>query len=125
MCNVITYSKSKHHSGKVANPPRGQLKGKMNISLTPFAPEKCCSCETGSAASASSFSTLRLNMMLTQEILPDFRSGVHFLCRHTPSGRSRVFRITQLRTDGIHCRESAGTGPVVLKVVPVTGAAIL
>ena len=30
-----------------------------------------------------------------------------------------------MRTDGVHCRESAGTGPVVLKVVPVTGAAIL
>ena len=27
-----------------------------------------------------------------------------------------------LRTDGVHCRESAGTGAaVVLKVVPVTG----
>ena len=25
--------------------------------------------------------------------------------------------------DGIHCRESAGTGPVVIIVVPVTGAA--
>ena len=28
----------------------------------------------------------------------------------------------RLRTDGVHCRESAGTGPVVLKVVPVTGS---
>ena len=25
--------------------------------------------------------------------------------------------------DGIHCRESAGTGPVLIIVVPVTGAA--
>ena len=31
--------------------------------------------------------------------------------RHTPSGQSRVYRVTQLRTDGVHCRESAGTGP--------------
>ena len=38
--------------------------------------------------------------------------------RHTPSGQSRVYRVTQLRTDGVHCRESAGTGPVNLKVVP-------
>ena len=31
-----------------------------------------------------------------------------------------------MRTDGVHCRESAGTGPVVLKVVPVTtGATVL
>ena len=26
-------------------------------------------------------------------------------------------------TDGVHCRESARTGPVVLKVIPVTGTA--
>ena len=41
-----------------------------------------------------------------------------------PSGQSRVYRVTQLRTDGVHCRESTGTGPVVLKVVPVTSAAL-
>ena len=28
-----------------------------------------------------------------------------------------------MHTDGVHCREFAGTGPVTLKVVPVTGAA--
>ena len=50
-----------------------------------------------------------------------------FIClnRRTPSGQSRVYRVAQLRTDGVQCREFAGTGPVVLKVVPVTGAAIL
>ena len=47
-----------------------------------------------------------------------------YLNRHTPSGQSRVYRVTQLRTDSVHCRESAGTGPVNLKVVPVTGAAL-
>ena len=41
-----------------------------------------------------------------------------YLNRHTPYGQSRVYRVTQLRTDGVHCRESAGTGPVNLKVVP-------
>ena len=41
-----------------------------------------------------------------------------YLRRHTPSDQSRVYRVTQLRTDGVHCRESAGTGPVNLKVVP-------
>ena len=30
----------------------------------------------------------------------------------------------QLRTDGVHCRESAGADPVVLKVVRITGAAV-
>ena len=28
-----------------------------------------------------------------------------------------------MRTDAVHCRASASTGPVVLKVVPVMGAA--
>ena len=57
--------------------------------------------------------------MLTYEIPPEFRGGVllHLNC-HTLSGQSLVYRVTQLRADGIHCRESAGTGPVNLKVVP-------
>ena len=61
--------------------------------------------------------------MLTHGILPDFRGGVHyfFLNRHTPSGQYRVNRVSPLLTDGVPCRKSAGTGPVVLKVVPVNG----
>ena len=64
-------------------------------------------------------SILRLNLVLTHGV-PEFRGGVHLFIynRHTPSGQSRVYRVTQLRTDGVHCRESAGTGPVNLKVVP-------
>ena len=63
---------------------------------------------------------LRLNLVHTYGIPPEFRGGVHLFIynRHTPSGQSRVYRVTQLRTDGVHCRESAGTGPVNLKVVP-------
>ena len=63
---------------------------------------------------------LRLNLVLTHRIPPEFRDGVHLFIenRHTPSGQSRVYRVTQLRTDGVHCREYAGTGPVSLKVVP-------
>ena len=35
-----------------------------------------------------------------------------------PLTQSRIYRVTQLlRTDGVHCQESAGTGPVGLKVV--------
>ena len=49
--------------------------------------------------------------------VPRRRSFI-YLNRHAPSGQSRVYRVTQLRTDGVHCRESAGTGPVNLKVVP-------
>ena len=89
--------------------------------------------ETGSAVpsrvSLLILHILRANLMLAHGIPPDFRGGVHLFIkkRHTPSGQSRVHRVTQLRTDGVHSRESAGTGPdpVVLKVVPVTGAAFL
>ena len=46
-----------------------------------------------------------------------------YLNGHAALGQSRVYRVTQLRTGGVHCRESAGTGPVVLKAVPVTSGA--
>ena len=100
---------------------------KINIPLSPFAPE-IWSRETDSAV-PSRVSLLILNtqaesdwLVLTQGIPPAFRDGFH-LFGHTPSGQSRVYRVTQLCTDGVHCRESASTGAVVLKVVPATGAA--
>ena len=40
---VITYSKSMDQPGKVANPARGQLHRKMNISLFAFVPENLVS----------------------------------------------------------------------------------
>ena len=44
------------------------------------------------------------------------RRSFIYLNRHTrSSGRSRVCRVTQLRTNGVHCREYAGTGAVNLK----------
>ena len=53
-------------------------------------------------------------------ISPSFAAAAIYLffIRHTSSGQSRVYRVTQLRTDGVLCRESADTGPVNLKVVP-------
>ncbi|CAM9880698.1 unnamed protein product [Ascophyllum nodosum] len=58
-----------------------------------------------------SFSMFRLNLVLPYGIPPDFRG----VSRHTPPGQSRVYPVTQLRTDGVHCRDSAGTRPVNLK----------
>ena len=91
----------------------------MNISLSAFVPE-IWSRETGSAVPSRVsllISILRLNLVLTYGIPPEFRGGVHLFIynRHTPSGQSRVYRVTQLRTDDVHSRESAGTGPVNLK----------
>ena len=61
------------------------------------------------------------SIVLTFYVIPsDFRGGVHlfFLNRHTPSGQSRVYRVIQLPTDDVHCRESPGTGAENVKVVP-------
>ena len=109
--------------GKVANPARGQLNRENEYFPVPFVPENLVSRETGSAVPSRVsllISILRLNLVLTFGIPPEFRSGVHLFIqnRRTPSGQSRVYRVTQLRTDGVDCRESAGTGPVNLKVVP-------
>ena len=56
--------------------------------------------------------------MLTHGFPPAFRDGIRIHLQ-PPSGPCRVHRVTQLRIDGVHCRESAGSGPVVLKVVLV------
>ena len=87
----------------------------------PLACLRIWSRETGSAVPSRVsllISILRLNLVLTYGIPPEFRCGVHLWNRHTPSGQSRVYGLTQLRNDGVQCRESAGTGPVNLKVVP-------
>ena len=49
--------------------------------------------------------------------------STHTACRQPPSGQFRVYGVTQLRADGVHCRESANPGIAVLKAVLVTGAA--
>ena len=106
---------------KVANPARGQLDRKNE-----YFPVPVHASEFGLArqvrpsrpALACSFSTLRLNFVLTQGIPPISAATSIYFYHQPPSGQSRVDQVTQLRTDGIHCPESAGTGPVVLKVVP-------
>ena len=119
---VITYSKGKDQPGKVANPAPGQL-NRENVFPCPRSRLRIWSREMGavvpSRVSLLIF-MLRLNLVLTYGILPEFRGGVHLIIsnRHTPSGQSRIYRVTQLCTDGVHCRETAGTEPVILKVVP-------
>ena len=109
-------------------PARGKLNRKNAFfPVSPFAPENLVSRDGfGRVPSRVSLliSILRLNLVLTCGILPAPASIRRY--RHPPpSSQSRVHRVTtQLRTDGVDCRESAGTGPVVLKVVPgKTGAA--
>ena len=81
-------------------------------------PPRICSRETGSAV-LFFFSKLRLNPALTHGI-PLSATASTFMYRQSPSGPARIYRVTQLLADVVHCRESTGAGPAVLKAVPVT-----
>ena len=104
---------------KVANPARGQL----NKLIFPC-PRMCLriwSRETGLAVpSRVSLFILHTKAefgayLRDSSRVPQRRPCLFILNHHTPSGQSRVYRVTQLRTDGVRCRESAGTGPVNLR----------
>ena len=89
---------------KVANPARGQLNRENEY--FPCTRSRLMASETGLAVSSRVsllISIPRLNLVLTYGIPPEFRGGVHFffLKRHTPSGAVPVYRVTQLRTDGV------------------------
>ena len=60
--------------------------------------------------------------MLTHGIPPAFRDGV-YIYRQPPSGQFRVNRVNQSCVPMTFTGEFAGTGPIVLKAVRVTGAA--
>ena len=118
-----TYSKSMDQPSKVANPASGPAKQGKLIFPCLRSRLRIWSRETGSAVPSRAsllISILRLNLVLTYGIPPEFRGGVRLFIsnRHTPSGQSRVYRVTQLRTDGVHCRESTGAEPESLQVVP-------
>ena len=123
VCMVSSFQQSMDQPGMVANPARGRLLNRENVfSMSPFAPESLVS-RTGSAV-PSRVSPL---MVFTRGLLcfPPLSATASQPYRQPPSSQSRVNRVTQLRTDGVPCREPAGTGPVVLKVVRVTGAALV
>ena len=70
------------------------------------------------------FSAPRLTLLVpTRGIPPTFQGDVHYLYYQPTSGQSRVFQVTQLCTDGVHYRESAGIGSVFVRVVPVSSGA--
>ena len=109
---------------KVVNPAHGQLNRENNSFPCLRSSLRIWSRETGlavpSRVSLLISIIIRLDPVLTYG---DFSRDPRwypfiYLNRHTPSGQSRVYRAKQLRTDGIHCQESAGTGPVNLVVVP-------
>ena len=104
-----------------AKPPRGQLNRKHE-----YFPVPVRALEYGLAihvwpsrpASACSFSTLRLNLVLTRGIPSAFRDGVHIYIPPTAIGSVPTLSgHAQLRTNGVHYRESIDTGLEVLKLV--------
>ena len=106
----------------VVNPARSAEQGKF-IFPRPRSRLEIWSRETGLAVPSRVglfISILKLNLMLTYGIPPDFRDGVHLFISSTAVHRVSpdFYRVTQLRTDGVQCRESAGTEPIVFKVVP-------
>ena len=94
----------------------------MNISLSPFVPDNLVSRDGfGSPVPrqpAHLHTQAEPGAYLRDSSRVPRRRPFIYLNRHTPSSQSRGYRVTQLRTDRVHCRESAGSGPVNLKVVP-------
>ena len=99
------FQQSVHQPSMGANPVRAQLNRENE-----YFPFPARAREFGLArrvrpsrpASACSFSTLRLNLVLSHGIPPTFRDGVHLYHQQT-SCQSRVSRVTKMRTDGVHC----------------------
>ena len=125
-------------TGRVTNPYRGQLnrENEYGIFPCPRSRLRIWSRETGSAVAPENLVSRDefdspvprqpAHLHTQAESAAFLRGSSRFprrrpfidSNRHTPSGQSRVHWITQLRTDSVHCRESAITGPVNLKVVP-------
>ena len=109
--------------GKVANPARGQLNRENSIPLSSCVPENLVSRDGFDSPVPRQSAPLHTQAesgayLRDSSRFPRRRPFIHLKC-HTPSGQSRVYRVTNLRTDGVHCQESAGIiGPVNLKIIP-------
>ena len=95
----------------------------MNIPLSPCVPENLVSRDGFSRPVPRQPAHLHTQAesgayLLTGFLPSSAAASIYETAIYMPSGQSRAYRVTQLRTDGVHCRESAGTGPVNLKVVP-------
>ena len=114
-----------HHTySKVANPARGQLHRENEHFPVPVRPKRSWSRETGSAVpsrvSLLISSILRLNLVLTYGIPPDFPAYVHIylLPPYAIGSAPSLSGHHAISYRWLHRRESAGTRPVNIKVVP-------
>ena len=86
---VTHYSKSMDQPSKVVNPARGQLNReneKIPVPVRAGESGLAIQVRPSRPASACSFSALRLDLVLTHGIPPDFRGGVHLLIPPTAVG---------------------------------------
>ena len=107
ICIVITYSRVQINR-KVANPVHDQLNREKFP--CPRSRRKIWFRETGlTVPSRVSLLILYTNAESGAYLIKRFfpMSAAVSICiyPHTPSGQSRLYRVTQLRTDGVHCRE--------------------
>ena len=126
VCMVITFSRVWINRIRLPTLLVVSWTGKIRISLSPFAPENLVSRDGfGRPVPRQLILHTQAEFVFYSRESSRFprRRPFIYLNRHTASGQSRVYRVTRLRTEGVHCQESAGTGLVVLKVVPVTGGA--
>ena len=91
-------------------------KGKINISLSPFAPENLVSRDGFRSPVPRQPAHLHTQAefgayLRNSSRVPRRRPFIYLNRYNTPSGHA-------IATDGVHCREAAGTGPVDIKVVP-------
>ena len=106
VCIVMTYSRVQINR-KVANPVHGQL-NKETFPCLRSRLKNCFARKVWLARPmlACSFSILTLIWCLLEGFLQMFAAVSIYIYHHTPSGQSRLYRVTQLRTDGVYCRES-------------------
>ena len=114
---VITYSRAWINRVRLPILLVVSWTGKMNIPLSSFVPKNLVSRDGFSRPVPRQPAHSPYWGWIWCSRVPRRRPFI-YLNRHTPSDQSRVYRVTQLRTHGVHCRESSGTGPVNLKVVP-------
>ena len=96
---------------KVANPARGRLDREDKYFPVPVRAWEfglVRHVRPSRPALSCSFPTLRLNLVLTHGIPPAFRDGVHLFIHSTAIGPVPILS----GHDSVHCRESAGIGPV-------------
>ena len=110
-----TYSKSMEQPGEVANPARGQLNRENEYFPVPDRAWKFGLAirvrQSRPALACSSPYSGWISCSLKWFLPSSAATSIYlFLNRHTPSGQSRVYRVAQLRADGVRCRESTGTG---------------